>query len=80
MTIGDVGDKGQRYVVRCKGWTEKNQAEEKDWGYTDLLGSTFDMAEMIHRHPTLHSPRVIDRTTGEDIPLPRREMPQGRLH
>jgi len=58
------GDQGQRYEVRFQA-----RAAEIVFGWSDSLEGAQAMVDRINRHPTWHSPRVIDRSrfpqTGE---------------
>jgi hypothetical protein len=63
--LGRGGDQGQRYEVRFKA---SDQKPEIVFGWSASLEGAQAMVDRINRHPTWHSPRVIDRQlphTGE---------------
>ncbi len=66
MTLppGGVGDKGQRYEVRCQGWPDEEPHVERVVGWSETEAGAELLVSSIELHPTMHSPRIIDRGTG----------------
>jgi hypothetical protein len=52
-----IGDKGQRYEVRAQ---DKAESQEFVVGWTEEKNGG-GLVEMVNRHPSWHSPRVVDR-------------------
>lgn len=75
-----VGDRGQRYEVRCTDPEKKQGSDdlgaEMIIGWCRTLHSVRSLVAGIKLHPAWHTPHVIDRTTGEDVPLDELERRQ----
>ena len=56
-----VGDKGQRYEVRCIGITGCDDDGEAPVGWTDNIEVANRMVSGVNKHPSWHSPRIVDR-------------------
>jgi hypothetical protein len=54
----ETGDKGQRYEVRAKDANNK----EIIIGWAESLDAAESFCNAIKKHPTMHSPKIIDRT------------------
>lgn len=61
-----VGDRGQRYEVTCKA-NMALQMLDKVFGWSESLEGARRMVLSIDLSPSLHSPIITDRTTGEVV-------------
>lgn len=64
-----VGDKGQRYEVRCKGMTGCDDDEPAAIGWCNTLAGVKQFVRGIDAHPVWHSPFIIDRELHMEIDL-----------
>lgn len=61
-----VGDKGQRYVVECKGWPIASRPD--DWqpiAYMQTMMGAEKVKNVMGGHPDQPPTRIIDRREGE---------------
>lgn len=64
-----VGDKGQRYEVRCKGVTGCDDDAPTIVGWSDTLKGVKSFVQGIDAHPSWHSPTITDRELHQEIDL-----------
>lgn len=62
-----TGDAGQRYEVRCKGMTGCDDDAPVTVGWSSTLEGVKSFIRGIDKHPTWHTPIVIDRELHTEI-------------
>ncbi|MFN3748208.1 MAG: hypothetical protein ACK4SJ_05930 [Sphingorhabdus sp.] len=67
LLAGQIGDRGQTFVVQCWGWPDANKEDWQDCVFTDHYDRAEGAEELMKLNPSIAEVRIYDRKLGKVI-------------